>query len=90
MAKNIKRDEASQEFIDQLFRLMKMRGVGKAFIEAQGGPCKATLRKWELGETRRPQLVTIRFAFRALGYDLQVVPMATHNIVPIQRKNKVG
>lgn len=64
---------AAYVYIDELFRIMAERRVGKRYIEAQGGPTVSTLRKWERGEVQNPQLLTIRGALRILGHDLKIV-----------------
>jgi hypothetical protein len=66
-------ESPAQPYIDWLFDLMREQNVSKYYIATHGGPCIATLRNWESGRTRSPQLITIRFALRAMGYDLKIV-----------------
>lgn len=43
---------------------------GMTYVEVSriSGITVGTLKKWDYGETRRPQHLTLAFAFRALGY----------------------
>lgn len=38
-------------------------------IAAKSGITKNTLMRWDFGETRRPQHITLRFAMSACGYE---------------------
>jgi DNA-binding phage protein len=67
------REDAAWEYIDALFDAMRERNVGKAYVAHNSGVSKSTLRKWELRQVRSPHLITVRFALRAVGYDIKVV-----------------
>lgn len=53
-----------------LFREAKRRS-GKSFeeISEASGVTSGTLRKWEYGDVRKPQHITLRFAMEACGFE---------------------
>lgn len=48
-------------------------GTKKVEIERKGGPTSATLRNWEMGYVRRPNVATLRSALEACGYRLAIL-----------------
>lgn len=54
--------------IDYFREAMRRSGLTYAQIAVKSGITTQTLRKWDLGETRRPQAITLRFAMEACGF----------------------
>lgn len=69
----MQRQDAHWEYIDALFAAMREKGVGKAYVAFNSGVSKSTLAKWEKRQVKSPHLITVRFALRAVGYDIKVV-----------------
>ena len=55
--------------------VMLMRNSGKkyGFITTKSGVCYSTLKNWETGKTRRPQVPTMNAVLKVLGYELDIV-----------------
>lgn len=45
------------------------------------GLSASTLRKWERGDVRRPQSVSVQMAYKMLGYELKPVPVQNHDVI---------
>ena len=55
--------------LDQVLELLLQSPKSWARISEESGVARATIRNWELGRTKRPQNVTIKFVMRAIGYE---------------------
>lgn len=51
----------------------KKAGLTEKQIHERGGPPAATTRRWDYGQTKKPQHLTLVFAMRACGFDEQWV-----------------
>jgi transposase-like protein len=56
----------------QVNLLLKNSPVTIAAIANKSGVSAGTLRRWARQKTKRPQALTLRFALRAIGYQLSI------------------
>ena len=63
----------AQELRDQTVGLIHTSKLNYEQIEELGGPVPATLKAWNSGKTKMPQIGTIASALDVLGYRLAVV-----------------
>jgi len=61
-------DPAMLETVQLMRESNKTIGV----ISNRCGVSKTCLRNWQRGKTKRPQITTLRFVLRALGYKLSI------------------
>jgi len=54
--------------LELVSRLITESGLSLKAIEARCGVCAPTLRKWQNGDTKRPQNATVEMVLRTLGY----------------------
>lgn len=60
--------------LDEVHRAIELSGLTWTQISNRCGVSKSCLRNWELGKTRRPQHITIKFVLETCGYTTKVVP----------------
>jgi hypothetical protein len=58
--------------LELVTRIITDSGWSLKAIESKSGVCSSTLRKWQNGETRRPQNATVDMVMRILGYTRKV------------------
>jgi hypothetical protein len=58
--------------LELVTRVITDSGWSLKRIEERCGVCAPTLRKWQNGETRRPQNATVDMVLRTLGYTRKV------------------
>jgi len=54
--------------LELVTRVITDSGMSLKAIEAKSGVCAPTLRKWQNGDTKRPQNATVEIVLRTLGY----------------------
>jgi transposase-like protein len=67
---------ATDPFLAEAVRVIGRRANSLAAVARRSGVSASTLYAWRAGKTKRPQHLTLRFALRACGYDLQRVERA--------------
>jgi hypothetical protein len=58
--------------LELVTRIITDSGWTLKAIENKSGVCSSTLRKWQNGETKRPQNATVDMVMRILGYTRKV------------------
>jgi uncharacterized membrane-anchored protein YjiN (DUF445 family) len=66
--RNLDHDPGMLETVE----LMRQSNKTNSMISTKCGVSKTCLRNWQKGKTKRPQITTLRFVLRALGYDLSI------------------
>lgn len=63
--------------------LIAERGMSDWDVAAYSGVSYSTIRNWSMGKTRKPQMVTVKFVLRALGYELAIRDVKGDRLMPV-------
>ncbi len=58
--------------LDLVNSLIEESNMSRLQIAVKCGVSISTLRNWDIGKTKRPQAVTVKFVLEAMGYSLAV------------------